>query len=343
MNEAAANAAPFRASVQLLLKTTPFLVFNLLVYGAFFVATVLWLAVFGGLAALVAARIEILAIIFMMIAVAGPFAVLVFGKRYILYMVKGAHIAVVTKLLLEGELPEGKNQVAYGREVVGANFRDVSVLFVLDRLIDRTVKRFTRRFVRIVDWLPLGGGATQAAKWASSIVNRSLSYVDEAILSYAIARDEENVWQSARHGLILYAQVYQPVLVTALKVWLLGRAFFVLTLLALAIPGILLLLAFNAIWFQIVVFAAVLVMTSLLVRAVFEPFATTYTIVTYHNAIAGVAVDPAWDERLQSVSGEFRKLVGRAREAAGGSRAPGTAGPAGPAGAERGVAGAGAD
>ncbi len=325
MNEAAANAPPFRSAVQLLLKTTPFLVFNILIYGAFFVATVLWLAVFGGLAALVAARIEILAVIFMVIAVGGPFAVLAFAKRYILYMVKGAHIAVITRLLLDGELPDGKNQVSYGREIVAANFRDVSVLFVLDRLIDRTVKRFTRRFVRIVDWLPLGGGATQAAKWASAVLNRSLSYVDEAILSYAIAREEENVWQSARHGLILYAQVYQPVLVTALKVWLLGRAFFLVTLLALAVPGILILLAFNAIWFQIVVFVAVLVLTSLLVRAVFEPFATAYTIVTYHHAIAGVTVDPAWDERLQSVSKEFRKLVGRAREAGGG--APGPAGP----------------
>ena len=71
-----------------------------------------------------------------------------------------------------------------------------------------------------------------------------------------------------------------------------------------------------------------------------QPLPTTYTIVTYHNAIAGVTVDPAWDERLQSLSGEFRKLVGRAREAAGGSGAPRSAGPAD---ARPGVAGAGAD
>jgi hypothetical protein len=310
----AQSAPPFRNAVRLLMRTTPFLFFNLAIYGGFFLAFVLWLAFFGGLAVFFAERVEFLAFIFLMIAVFGPGGILMFARRYFLYLVKGAHIAVITKLLVDGKLPDGANQIQYGRQVVQRYFKEVSVLFVLDRMVDRIVRRFTNRFVRIVDWLPLGGGATKAARWAATIVNRSLSYVDQAIISYAIAREEPNVWKSARDGILLYAQAYPPILVTAVKVWLLGRAFFVALLVLFGIPGILLLLAFNAIWFQVVVIVGVFLATSLLVRAVFEPFATAYTVLTYHHATEGLQVDPAWDEKLQSVSNDFKKLVGRARE-----------------------------
>lgn len=314
MTDQKEQKSSFGDAFKLLTKTTPFLILNLAVYGGFFIASVLWLGLFGGLALFFGTRIELLAIIFFIIAISGPFAVLVFGKKYILYLVQGAHIAVLTKLLVDKELPDNSNQVTFGRQVVQENFRDVSILFALDKMIDRVVKRFTQRFVRVVDWLPLGGGATQLAKWASMIVNRSLAYVDEAILSYSISRNEKNVWNSARHGIILYAQVYKPVLMTALKVWVLGRVIFVGLLIVFGLPGIALMLAFDAIWFQLITIVAILLITTLTMRAIFEPFAMAYTLVTYHHAIEGVEVNKEWDEKLQSVSGTFRKMVGKAKD-----------------------------
>jgi hypothetical protein len=317
MNENIKNANPFRTAFGLLTKTTPFLLLNLAIYGGFFITSVLWLVIFGSIAYFFSTRVELLAFLFFIIAVAGPYSVLIFGKRYILYLVKGAHIAVLTKLFVDGELPDNKQQVAYGREVVKDYFRDVSILFALDRMIDRIVRRFTRHFVRIVDFLPLGGGASKIARWAAMIVNRSLSYVDEAILSYAISKNEKNIWNSARHGIILYAQSYKPVLMTAVKVWVLGRVFFIGMLILLGIPGILLMLVFEAVWFQLITFVAVLLLSSLLVRAVFDPFATAYTLVTYHQSIEGVEVNKEWDDRLRSISKSFRDLVGKAKQYGG--------------------------
>ncbi len=307
----------FKKAFGLLVKTTPFLGLNIIVYGGFFLAAVMWLGIFGGIALFFSSRIELLAIIFFLIAVAGPFAVLAFGKRYILYLIKGAHIAVLTKYLTEGEVPEGKSQIAYGREIVEHNFRDVSILFALDKMIDRIIRRFTRRFVRLVDMLPLGGGASKLARWISAIVNQSLSYIDEAILSYAIAKDGRNVWENARHGIILYAQVYKPVLMTAIKVWFLGRAFYLALLILFGIPGIILMLMFDTGWFQVITIVGVFLLTSLVVRAVFDPFATAYTLVTYHQSIEGVEVNTEWDERLKSVSGTFRQITDKARDFAG--------------------------
>ncbi len=309
-----ADVKPFSTAVGLTRRTMPFLLLNALVYGAFFLAVVLWLGVFGGLAVFFADRVELLAIVFFVIAIAAPAAVLGFARRYVLYLVQGAHIAVVTELLTRGQVPEGKGQVEYGRGLVKELFRDVSILFALDRLIDGVVKRITRRFVRLVDVLPLGGGASQVARWAAAIVNRSMSYVDEAILSLTLVRGERNVWRSARHGLILYAQAYKPVLGAAVRIWLLGRAIFLVVLLLVAIPGAFLLANAEGLLVVVLVVGLVL-LSSLLVRAVFEPFAMVYILVTYHQAIEGVEVNAEWDRRLQSVSDKFRELVGQAQQA----------------------------
>lgn len=312
----------FKTAVGLLRRTTPFLLLGALIYGGFFLAIALWLGIFGGLAYVFAERVEVLSLIFIFIAIIGPFAVMGLMRRYVLYLLQGAHIAVVTQMVLGRDLPDGKGQVEYGRGVVKERFRDVSILFALDRMIDRTVRRFTRRFVRLVDMLPLGGAVSSIAQIGASIINRSLSYVDEAILSYAVAKESPNVWQSARHGTILYAQAYKPVLGSAVRIWLLGRLFFLGMLLIVGIPGVALLFAFNEIWFQVVVIVGTLILASLANRMIFEPFAMIYTVVTYHRAIDGLEVNAVWDQRLQSVSNSFKKMVGKAQEHAGGTADP---------------------
>ncbi|MFP4148617.1 MAG: hypothetical protein ACLFV0_03930, partial [Nitriliruptoraceae bacterium] len=308
---------PFAIAVGLLRRTTPFLLLNVVVYGGFFLLILAWLAVFGGLAAFLAPRIEVLAFLFLLIAIGGPGALVALARRYLLYLVQGAHIAVATTLLFDGALPEGQGQVAYGRAQVQSRFRDVSVLFAVDRAVHGVVRAFTRQFVRIAEMLPLGEAFGQVARVGASIVNRSVSYVDEAILSYAIARDEPNVWRSARHGVILYAQAYKPILGAAVRIWLLGRVAFLALLLVLGIPGFLLLLTFDAIWFQAVVLAAVVMLAWLIIAATYEPFALIYSLVTYHQAIEGVEVNAVWDQRLQQVSRRFKEIVGKAREGGG--------------------------
>jgi hypothetical protein len=309
---------PFTIAVGLLRRTTPFLLLNAAVYAGFFLVIVAWLAAFGGLAAFFANRIEVLAFIFLLIAIGGPGALLALARRYLLYLVQGAHIAAATTLLFDGQLPEGQGQIAYGRAQVQERFRDVSILFAVDRAVHGVVSTFTRSFVRIADMLPLGNAVSNLARIGATIVNRSVSYVDEAILSYAIARDEANVWRSARHGVILYAQAYKPILGAAVKIWLLGKVAFIVLLLILGIPAVLVLLAFDAVWLQVVLFVAVVMLAWLIMAATYEPFAVLYSLVTYHQAIEGVEVNAVWDQRLQQVSKRFKEIVGKAQQGGGG-------------------------
>jgi hypothetical protein len=307
----------FRDSVGLLKRTTPFLMLNAGIYTAFFVATIVWLAVWGGLAALFAERLTLLSVVFFIIAIGVPGGVIAWARKWLLYMVQGAHIAVLSKFVHDEPVPAEMGQVEFGRELVKQNFRDMNVLFLLDRLIDGTLKAFSRRFVRIVNWLPLGNQATSVARLITQILQRSLSYVDEAILSYAIVQRSQNVWASSRHGIILYAQSYVPILKTAVKVWAAEKVAFIAVLVALAAPAYLLVSFVDVFAFQFAVAVGTLLAAWLITRSVFEPWAMTYVLVTYHRTVEGMTPDPVWDQRLQEVSDKFRELVGKAREATG--------------------------
>lgn len=301
-------------AMSLVRQTLPYLGVNAVVYGVFFVASLIWFSVFGGLAFLIGTKVPVIGVVLAVIALGAFGGLLKWAQRYVLYMVKGAHISAMTELIKGGTLPDGKGQFEYGKEVVQTRFKDVSVLFALDVLIDGALRALQRSVLRIASWLPLPQSANGLIKIATSIMNRSLTYVDEAILSYAVYREEENVWNSARHGIILYAQCYKPILITAAKVWLLGRVLlFLVFLLYLAAFGglaylmgstvatvVAVILAFIAAWSTMAIF--------------FEPFALAYTLTTFHYEIAGVVPNPEWEARLGKVSSKFRELVGKAKE-----------------------------
>ena len=306
---------PFSTALGLLTRTTPFLFFGALIYGGTFLGLMLWIGGFGWLAFQLPESAEVLSLVFLFLAVFVPIFVLAILKRYFLYLVQAGHIAVATTLLYDGELPDGQGQVAYGRTVVQELFGQVSVLWFIDRAVDRTLRRFTRSFSRLSNSLPGPLGA--AVKLAWTVVARALSYVDEAVLSYAIAQRSPNVYASARHGTILFAQAYKPILGSAVRIWLLGRVAFVGFLIICAIPAAALIAAVESPVLMFLIGFAALVATLLLMKLVFEPFALIYTLVTYHTTIAGMQPDPTWDERLQGVSRDFQKLIGRSRDQGG--------------------------
>lgn len=307
-----AQVSYFATSTALVLKTLPYIGLNLLVYGSFFLFTVIWMALWGGAAYLFSGFAPIVSYICVIIGFAAGGGIIKWLKRYVLYMVKGGHIATLTAMLRGTDAPSGLQQVSWGKAKVEQHFTDVSMLFGLDALIQGTLKAMSRKIIRVANWLPLPDSANSVVKVITEIMNRSLTYVDEAILSYAIYRDEENIWDSARHGVLLYAQSYKPILITAVKVWLAGKAFFFAALLVVAVPAVGLMMLFPNSIVQLIAVVLALFAAWALHAAFFEPFAMTYVLVTYHYEVAGKVPDAEWDERLKGVSESFRTLVGKA-------------------------------
>src|SRR5262249_9159726 len=65
--------------------------------------------------------------------------------RYILYLIKCGHIAVLTELITKGQVANGnEGMFAYGKRIVTERFGQVNALFVVDMLVQGVVRTFNR-------------------------------------------------------------------------------------------------------------------------------------------------------------------------------------------------------
>ena len=311
MNDAQPKRSYLKEATSLLGATLPLLGLNVAIYAAFFFVALIWFSVWIGMAILLGRFSGVAAVVCLIIAVGAGGWGWRLARRYLLYMVKGAHIAAMTEIMLGRDVPRGVAQISYGQEIIKKYFKDVSLLFGLDMLIDGIVRRFTRTAQSILNFLPLPQQARQLVALIRKIIERSASYVDEAILSYAIARQEENVFHSARQGLVLYAQSYKPILITTVKFYVVAKIFSFLVFFGFMIPA----LALSVFEIEWLVFGAVIlaiVAARLVELALFEPFALAYVMVTFHRETEGKQPNPEWDQKLQGLSDKFKELVQKA-------------------------------
>lgn len=236
--------------------------------------------------------------------------VMYFLREYLLYLVKAGHIAVLVELMDGRELPGGRAQIDHAQRIVRERFAESSVLFALDQLLKAVLRAFNRTFFTITWLIPIPG-LQWIVNFANTIVNLSLTYVDEVILAHNIRTGSDNPWRSGQTGVILYAQNYKAFLKNAFflafLVWGLTLVVFVLALAPAA--GIVALFPGTA-GALTVVFAVVFAWG--VKQAVIEPFAMTALMQVFFKVTQGQQPDPAWDARLDKLSRKFRGLKERA-------------------------------
>jgi hypothetical protein len=312
----------FGEASKILLKTTPYLFIRTAIYGVLGIAIALYLGfvlligkVFGGGG-----------VIFFIIGLAVLVGLLRMAQRYALYLVDAGHIAVITELITNGSLPDGINQFQYGKELVTRMFKEVSLLFVVDRLVDGIIRVMNRTVIQVTEFLPLPGmeGVT---KIANSIIDFSLTYVDETILSYNLARGDENIWESAKRGIILYAQNWKPILITGVACAATNFLAFIVVFLVLLIPfGMFSMMTANQ-TLKLFWFGVALSLAYGIKLALFKPFFQTSMILTFNEAIAGQVPNLEWEQRLDMASDKFRELKEKAANYVSSRTAPGQAAP----------------
>ena len=299
--------------IRLLARTAPFLVFRFLIYFGVMLSYVLvtgagvgvgyfigyigddpgaysvWGGVFG-------------------FAVAS--VVLYLLREYLLYLVKAGHIAVLVELMDGKDLPGGRAQIDHAQRIVRERFAESSVLFALDQLLKGVLRAFNRTFFTITLFIPIPG-IQWAVNFINTIVNLSLTYVDEVILAHNIRTQSVNPWRSGQTGLILYAQNYKSFLKNAFflaaLIWGLTIAVFLLALAPAA--GVVALFPGAAGAFTV---AIAVVFAWGVKQAVIEPIAMTALMQVFFNVTEGQTPDPEWDARLDKMSRKFRSLKDRA-------------------------------
>lgn len=295
-------------AVGLLLKTTPILWVRLGSYALLGVGLLVYFAVVGGIAWLLGQLWSVLGLITFVVGFGGAFGIVKWITRYYFYLLKAAHAAVMTEFIIHGEGPAG-SQIAYGKEQVTTRFKDTSVMFAVDQLLDGIVKAFNRSFARMVDFLPIPG-MDSLTKFIERVSKFATTYIDEAILTRAYKEEEPNVWKVAQDGVILYAQCWKPILANAVVLTLLSYVEFFLFLVILGLPALAVGAALPAL--KVALGISVLVGAWMLKLAVADAFALAATLLAYHRSTEGLEPDPEWKARLEQVSDGFRELKKKA-------------------------------
>ncbi|UTR10903.1 hypothetical protein MM300_00760 [Evansella sp. LMS18] len=319
---------------QLIMRTMPFFISRIIVYAVFGIVSMIFLGLMLGLGILLFRWFEFASGFFLIMMVGTFFAVLGilrFIERYFLYMVKVGHISVVTELLRSGKVPEGKNQISYGKDQVTKNFGSANVAFVVDKVIYGAVKQIQRWLMRIGNFLSFVPGAQRVIGIISKIMEVALRYIDEAILSYIMLRksemaeseegtdgEEESVWKSACDGVVLYAQSWKQISLTSagivVFVYILNFTVFlasVFPLMAIASA-----VTSNAGAAAILGYFAIIgayIITSMVKRAIVDPIAMIAMVRAYQLSIK--AIEPSVDlqQKLLGVSSKFKELFNKSK------------------------------
>ncbi|MER8916615.1 hypothetical protein NKI32_22615 [Mesorhizobium sp. M0761] len=239
-------------------------------------------------------------------------------REYILYVVKAGHIAVMVHLIDGRDVPNGQDQIAYAKGVVKERFAEANILFVVDQLVKGAIRAITGLIGGIAAFLPIPGLGGLVA-FINTVIRLSLTYVDEIILGYNIRINSSSPFETARQGVVLYAQNGKTMVKNA--VWLaviMWGVSFVIFLLMLA-P------AAAIMWFipgQLGGWAFVLaILLAWAFKAAFiEPFAIACLMQVYFRTIEGQVPNAEWDQRLAEGSSKFRELRDKALASFGGSR-----------------------
>jgi hypothetical protein len=244
-------------------------------------------------------------------------AVLYLVREYILYLVKAAHIAVLVELYDGHEVPAGQGQLGFGANFVKTHFATSSVLFGVDQIIKGVLRAFFRTINFFTAFLPIPA-LQSLIRLAESIVRMSLTYVDEIILAYLIRTRTANPWNTAKDGLILYAQNYPHFLKNAVWLsvflWLVTAAIF-LVLIVPAVALVALLPGSLTVWG----FALAFIFAWGLKAALLEPVAIASLMQVYFKTIEGQTPNAEWEAKLDAASRRFRELGAKAAGWIGGA------------------------
>lgn len=301
-----------KEAFNLTLRTMPILLVRLGVYVVFWLVAMIYLGIAGGLAFLVGKAVPFLGVILFLVALGGTVPLYNLAKKYVLYLVKAAHVAVVAELLSRGELPAGANQLQWGKDRVQERFGEASIMFVVDELVEGVIRAFTGAVYSIAAFLPIDA-LRSLANMINRVIRFALSYVDEAILARTFWRKEGSVWANARDGVVLYGMVWKPLLLNAVALMLLSYIPFLLVMLLFSAPISALLSAISptvAGWSII----ATLLLAYLVKVAVGDAFAMTAMVASYQREIEGLQPDAQVTAKLEQVSDKFRELQRRAQE-----------------------------
>lgn len=297
----------FMKTKDIYLKTMKFVWLKLALGAAIVLISIVLLALFMGIGALFNnATILVWAFMFWIAVVA---LIYNFAMHYVGYMIKAAHVAVISTAVTTGQIPD--NMVETGKEMVKKRFAEANVYFVMDRLISGAVKQLQNAVGKIDSVFGGIPGVSTVVSIVQIFIGIALGYVDECCLGYTFVKSEEGAFKAGCDGVVIYFQNAKHLLkdaaVTTLVVVV---STFILWLLPFVILGIIC-RAFN--WSGMVAFF-IAIMIAVVVKAAFvDSYMMVKMMVSYMEVAPGTEISFDLYDKLCKLSRKFKELFEKAK------------------------------
>jgi uncharacterized membrane protein YhaH (DUF805 family) len=303
----------------LLMQSLPYALARCGILLAYSLGGIIWLVItFGGAAWLSAHIANAFGVVWFILCVVGIGWFWGAVLRYLLHLIACGHVAVLTELITRGQIGNGsESQLAYGKRVVTQRFGQVNALFGLNMLVRGVLQAFHRTLDWIAELLPIPG-LESLANLINMVMRAATRYLDKVILSYNLARNDQDPWRGAREGIVYYCQNARPILETSIWIIILEHVLSaVLWLLLLAPAAAITVMLPHAVRESAAVATIIiaLLLAATLRASFIKPLFLIMMMVRFYTLIEHQALNQEWDARLSSLSDRFRTLGAQAATA----------------------------
>lgn len=236
-----------------------------------------------------------------------------FVSAYLLYRRRMGHVAILTELAAEGQLPDGVSQVKWAEGRVLHYFGGLSGLLEMRRMIREILCRLDRTLFDSAAVLPMPG--LEGGSWfAWHVADFSVGYIEEAFAAYAFRARNENIHESIRAAILIYCQCWKSVLSHAITLTWLGYAFGLSVSVACLIPLGMVASAVPDSWnvARFALFATGLLLGYFVKSAVYDPCASAVMSITFLDESELLAPDTEWERKIEAVSPVYAELKEKA-------------------------------
>lgn len=270
-------------------------------------ASVLLFAIIAGISVLVGAEavnVPGLAIWFILTAI-------IYGlvMNYAGYMLKAAHVAVVSKVVVDGSVPE--NMIEAGKTMVMNRFGATNAYLVLDRLISGAVRELQKTVGKVGNIFGEIPGISTAVEFLQTFIGIALGYIDECCLGYTFYKEGEGAFKAGCDGVVIYFQNIKGLLKSALltTVMVMGMVF-----LTWLVPFVVLALIFAALGWGWIGAAFLSIIVSMALKYAFvDSFIMIRTMKAYMEVAPSTEITFDLYDKLCKLSGKFRSLFDKAK------------------------------
>ncbi len=298
---------------EIYVKTLKFGFIKMGIQGVVLAISLVTLAVCLGLGAIF--KSSVFSMILLLIWVIVTAVVYRMALSYMGYLIRAAHVAIVSKAVTEGVIPD--NMVEVGKQMVQERFGATNAYMVINHLVNGAVRQLqsvVNQIDNLLDGIP---GLEKVMDVVKVFIRIFLGYIDECCLGYTFYKKGENAFKCGCDGVVIYFQNAKHLLKSAFVTAILVV---VSTFVSWFVPFLVFAGIFNLFGLSSAygVAAVISILVAVAVKEAFiDPFILVKTMTAYMEVAPQTEITVDLYDKLSGMSSKFKELLGRARKEAG--------------------------